>query len=67
MFLGKTRKFEAGRESAPRAGIRSQDLSCMELQQQARLSPAADASVQFSPTWETNVYYFQNWVVNNVA
>lgn len=61
LFLGKTRKFE------DRAGIRSQDLNCMQLQQRARHSPAADASVQFSPTWETNVHYFQNWVVNNVA
>ncbi len=67
LFLGKTRKLETGRESAPSAGIRSQDLSCMQLQQQARHSPAADASVQFSPTWETNVYYFQNWVANTVA
>ena len=61
LFLGKTRKFE------DRAGIRSQDLNCMQLQQRARHSPAADSSVQFSPTWETNVHYFQNWVVNNVA
>ena len=61
LFLGKTRKFE------DRAGIRSQDLNCMQLQQAARYSPVADSSVQFSPKWETNVHYFQNWVVNNVA
>ena len=61
LFLGKTRKFE------DRTGIRSQDLSCMQLQQAARYSPAADSSVQFSPKWETNVHYFQNWVASNVA
>jgi hypothetical protein len=39
----------------------------MQLEQAARHSPAADSSVQFSAKWETNVYYFQNWVVNTVA
>ena len=59
-WLGKSRRFE------DRGGIRSQDHACMELQQAARFSPVAD-SVQFSPTWERNVHYFENWVVNKLA
>ncbi len=59
-WLGSSREYNQ------RGGIRSQDHSCMELQQRARMSPAAD-DVQFSPTWETNVQYFQNWVVQNLA
>ena len=59
-WLGSTRDYNQ------RGGIRSQDHNCMELQQRARMSPAAD-DVQFSPTWETNVQYFQNWVVQNLA
>ena len=60
-WLGSSREFNQ------RGGIRSQDHTCMELQQRARMSPAADISVQFSPTWETNVQYFQNWLVQNLA
>ncbi|MBI1774099.1 MAG: aromatic ring-hydroxylating dioxygenase subunit alpha [Proteobacteria bacterium] len=59
-WLGKSRKFE------DRAGIRSQDHFCMELQQAARFSPVADM-VQFSPTWERNVHYFEKWVVDKLA
>lgn len=60
-WLGSSREYNQ------RGGIRSQDHTCMELQQRARMSPAADISVQFSPTWETNVQYFQNWLVQNLA
>ena len=58
-WLGETRRFE------DRGGIRSQDHSCMELQQAARSSPVAD-DVRFSPTWETNVHYFQGWLVDHL-
>ncbi len=59
-WLGKARSFE------DRSGIRSQDHICMQLQQAARHSPVAD-KVQFSPTWERNVHYFENWVVDKLA
>ena len=59
-WLGKSRKLE------DRAGIRSQDHICMELQQAARSSPVSDL-VQFSPTWERNVHYFEKWVVDMLA
>ncbi|MBL8698879.1 MAG: aromatic ring-hydroxylating dioxygenase subunit alpha [Alphaproteobacteria bacterium] len=54
------------RDLAGRTGIRSQDHWCMELQQAARGSPVAD-QVQFSPTWERNVHYFEKWVVDRLA
>ena len=54
-----TRRFE------DRQGIRSQDHRCMELQQAARVSPVAD-DVKFSATWETNVRYFQDWLVTRI-
>jgi choline monooxygenase len=59
-WLGASRRFE------DRGGIRSQDHACMELQQAARFSPVAD-SVQFSPTWEKNVHYFEKWVVDTLS
>ena len=48
-----------------RRGIRAQDHHCMELQQKARSSPVAD-DVRFSETWEANVRYFQNWLVERL-
>jgi len=53
------------RSIAGRRGIRAQDHHCMELQQQARSSPVAD-DVRFSRTWEANVRYFQNWLVERL-
>ena len=58
-WLGPTRSFE------DRQGIRSQDHRCMELQQAARVSPVAD-DVKFSATWESNVRYFQDWLVTRI-
>jgi choline monooxygenase len=55
-WLGPARRYD------DRSGIRSQDHHCMELQQAARFSPVAD-SVQFSPSWEVNVHYFQKWLL----
>lgn len=52
-WLGPSRSFAA------RQGIRSQDHRCMELQQAARGSPAAD-DVGFPATREANVRYFQD-------
>ena len=48
------------------SGIRPQDHHCMELQQRARMSPAANR-VQFSPVWENNIHYFQKWVIEHLA
>ena len=48
-----------------RRGIRAQDHHCMELQQKARNSPVAD-DVRFSRTWESNVRYFQDWLVKRL-
>ncbi len=59
-WLGHTQKLE------DRTGIRPQDHSCMELQQRARKSPAANR-VQFSPTWENNIHYFQKWLVEHLS
>ena len=59
-WLGPSRKFEN------LDGVRSQDHSLFELQQTGRYSPAADR-VQFSPTWESNVWYSQDWVLQNLA
>lgn len=59
-WIGPTRRMEDG------AGLRAQDLRCLELQQIARASPAADLT-RFSPVWEPNVYHFQNWVVGRLA
>lgn len=59
-WLGPSRRFE------DRTGIRSQDHHCFELQQAARSSPVAD-SVQFSPSWEVNVHYFQKWLLAQLA
>ncbi|MDC0166605.1 aromatic ring-hydroxylating dioxygenase subunit alpha [Gammaproteobacteria bacterium] len=53
------------RSIAGRRGIRAQDHRCMELQQQARSSPVA-SDVRFSRTWEANVRYFQNWLVERL-
>ena len=53
------------RSIAGRRGIRAQDHHCMELQQKARKSPVAD-DVRFSETWEANVQYFQNWLVERL-
>jgi hypothetical protein len=58
-WLGPSRRFE------DRSGIRSQDHRCMELQQAARFSPVAD-NVQFSPSWEVNVHYFQKWLLSQL-
>ena len=58
-WLGPTRSFE------DRQGIRAQDHHCMELQQAARSSPVAD-DVKFSSTWESNVRYFQDWLVTRI-
>ncbi len=58
-WLGPERKL------TDRRGIRPQDHRCMELQQQARSSPIAN-DVKFSTTWEQNVRYFQNWLVNHI-
>jgi choline monooxygenase len=59
-WIGKTQRFE------DRGGLRAQDFTCMEMQQAARASPAADVT-RFSPVWEANVHHFQNWVVRNLA
>jgi choline monooxygenase len=59
-WVGATRRMEDG------AGVRAQDFRCLELQQIARASPAADLT-RFSPLWEPNVYHFQNWVVRRLA
>jgi choline monooxygenase len=59
-WLGKSRQFE------DLAGIRSQDHRCMEWQQRARSSPVAD-DVKFSTTWESNVRYFQDWVLKRLG
>jgi hypothetical protein len=59
-WLGKTRRYE------DRGGVRAQDFGCMEMQQAARFSPAADVT-RFSPVWEANVHHFQNWVVRTLA
>lgn len=59
-WLGDTQTLE------DRSGIRPQDHGCMELQQRARASPAADR-VQFSPVWENNVHYFQKWLIENMS
>ena len=53
------------RSIAGQRGIRAQDHRCMELQQQARSSPVAN-DVRFSRTWEANVRYFQNWLVERL-
>ena len=53
------------RSIAGRRGIRAQDHHCMELQQKARKSPVAN-DVRFSETWEANVQYFQNWLVERL-
>ena len=58
-WLGPSRRFEDGQ------GIRPQDHRCMELQQRARVSPVAD-DVKFSPTWESCVRYFQDWLVRRI-
>ncbi len=60
LSLGTTREWN------DKGGIRSQDQNCFVLQQAARYSPVADI-VQFSPTWEQNVHYFQNWVAEQLA
>jgi choline monooxygenase len=59
-WLGPSRRFE------DRTGIRSQDHRCMELQQAARMSPVAD-DVKFSTTWESNVRYFQDWLIRRLG
>lgn len=59
-WLGPTRRWE------DLGGIRPQDHHCMELQQKARCSPIAD-DVKFSTTWESNVRYFQDWVVRSLG
>ena len=59
-WLGHTQTLE------DLSGIRPQDHHCMELQQRARMSPAADR-VQFSPTWENSIHYFQKWVVEHLS
>ena len=58
-WLGPTRLFE------DLGGIRAQDHRCMELQQAARASPVAD-DVKFSTVWESNVRYFQDWLVRQM-
>ena len=58
-WLGSSRRFE------DRGGIRAQDHYCMELQQAARASPVAN-DVKFSTTWESNVRYFQEWLVHRM-
>ena len=58
-WLGPSRRFE------DLGGIRAQDHYCMELQQAARASPVAD-DVKFSTTWESNVRYFQDWLVRQM-
>jgi hypothetical protein len=50
-WLGNTQSLK------DRTGIRPQDHGCMEMQQRARMSPAANR-VQFSPAWENNIHYF---------
>lgn len=49
----------ASRDPRKRDGIRNQDIAIWEGQQIARGSPAAD-DLKFAATWETNVHYFQN-------
>ena len=54
-----------GRSRDPKAqdGIRNQDIAIWEGQQIARGSPVAD-DVKFSATWESNVHYFQNLILD---
>jgi hypothetical protein len=54
------------RDYADRGGIRSQDHACMEWQQAARGSPVSD-DVQFPPTWEKNVHFFQRWIAEKMT
>ena len=54
------------RDLTERKGIRPQDHRCMELQQAARRSPVAN-DVKFSTVWESNVRYFQDWVVRHLG
>ena len=49
----------ASRNPKERDGIRNQDIAIWEGQQIARHSPAAN-DLKFAATWETNVHYFQN-------
>lgn len=53
------RRIGASRSPNGRDGIRNQDIAIWEGQQIARGSPAAD-DLKFAATWETNVHYFQN-------
>ena len=54
-----------GKSRDPRAqdGIRNQDIAIWEGQQIARGSPVAD-DVKFSATWESNIHYFQNLILD---
>ena len=56
-WLGKSRSPDA------RDGLRNQDFRIWESQQIARQSSAVD-EVVFSPIWESNVYYFQNQLLD---
>ena len=53
------RRIGASRSPNGRDGIRNQDIAIWEGQQIARGSPVAD-DLKFAATWESNVYYFQN-------
>jgi len=55
--IGKTRSPKA------QDGIRNQDIAIWEGQQIARGSPVAD-DVKFSATWESNIHYFQNLLLD---
>ena len=61
--LNLDRWLGPSRSPTARDGLRNQDFRIWETQQIARRSPAADAPV-FSPTWEANVHYFQNQLLD---
>jgi choline monooxygenase len=60
------RRIGASRDPKGRDGIRNQDIAIWEGQQIARGSPVAD-DVKFSATWESNIHYFQNLLLDVMA
>jgi len=56
-------RIGASRDPKKQDGIRNQDIAIWEGQQIARHSPAAN-DLKFAKTWETNVHYFQNTLLD---
>lgn len=57
------RRIGPSRSPKGRDGIRNQDIAIWEGQQIARGSPVAD-DVKFAATWESNIHYFQNLLLD---